>query len=255
MFRLPVSGLGVTVRGPAGAEDVLLLEAEAPDTALALALVARLARVVEREACDWGALAVTDLDTLLLLIRSAAFGDNVRAEARCPGAGCGALIDLSFRISDYLAHDPPKMPRNVEPADEPGRYRLRGTTVTFRLPAAADQVAVMGRSHPERELLRRCVDPAEIPAGLGVRIEAAMASLAPPLSGELESTCPQCGRTVSLYFDPQAFTLRELCEQAAFIYQDVHLLAWHYHWSEDAILALPRERRAQYVEMVRGERG
>ncbi|MCK7500249.1 MAG: hypothetical protein MZW92_65580 [Comamonadaceae bacterium] len=35
----------------------------------------------------------------------------------------------------------------------------------------------------------------------------------------------------------------------------VHRLAWHYHWSEAEILALPRGRRAHYLALIDAARG
>jgi hypothetical protein len=34
---------------------------------------------------------------------------------------------------------------------------------------------------------------------------------------------------------------------------EVHCLAFHYHWPEADILALPRPRRWRYLELVRRE--
>jgi hypothetical protein len=86
------------------------------------------------------------------------------------------------------------------------------------------------------------------------RVENAMEALAPPLSHTVQGQCPECGSVLDLYFDAQQFCLQELRGQALFIYDDVHLLAMEYHWSEADILALPRNRRAQYAERVRQER-
>ena len=61
-------------------------------------------------------------------------------------------------------------------------------------------------------------------------------------------------RQCKLRSDPRQFTLRELRDQAVFIYEDTHLLAEHYHWPEAEILALPRERRLRYAQMVRASR-
>jgi len=56
-----------------------------------------------------------------------------------------------------------------------------------------------------------------------------------------------------VYFDVESYVVQELSQHAAGIYQDVHLLALHYKWPEDQILALPRNRRRQYVELLRGQ--
>ena len=52
------------------------------------------------------------------------------------------------------------------------------------------------------------------------------------------------------FFSACTHVQRELAHEAAFLYQDVHLLATRYHWSEDKILALPRARRLQYAELA-----
>lgn len=252
--RLPVSGKEVILRQPTGAEDMQLVEALTCDTALALDLITRLALPANGSAFQWDTLCVTDLEALLLLLRQMLFGDLIRTDITCPAKDCGRRIDVAFRIGEYLAHHSPHTPRGVEAADEAGWFRFRDAPVSFRLPSAADQVAVSRLPKPEYELIRRCIRPAEISARMLKRVETAMAALAPSLSDKLQGECSECGTIVDMYFDVQQFTLRELCDQAAFIYEDVHLLAKHYHWSQAEILALPRSRRAHYTEMVQQER-
>jgi hypothetical protein len=252
--RLPTSGIDVILREPVGAEDILLLEAPAYDTAFALELVARLALPTNGPEVEWSSLCVTDLDALLLLLRQMLFGNLIRTDIVCPAVDCGARIDVAFRIGEYLAHHRPHAARGVEAADEPGWFRLRNTPVSFRLPTAADQVLVTQALQPERELIQRCIQPADVPARLLKRVETAMETLAPSLSQDLQGQCPKCEMSVDMYFDVQQFVLSELRDQAALIYEDVHLLALHYHWPQAEILALPRRRRAHYAEMVQQER-
>jgi hypothetical protein len=252
--RLPISGIDVMLREPVGAEDILLLEAPAFDTAFALELVARLAFLANGQTVEWSNLCVTDLDALLLLLRQMLLGNLIRTDIICPAADCGARIDVAFRIGEYLAHHRPRTARGVEAADEPGWFRLRNTPVSFRLPTAADQVAVAQALKPARELIQRCIRPTNIPVRLLRRIETAMEALAPGLSQNLQGHCPHCEMSVDMYFDVQQFVLSELRNQAALIYGDVHVLALHYHWSQAEILALPRGRRARYAEMAQRER-
>src|SRR5437660_1594608 len=139
MARLPVSGMEVLVRQPTGAEELLLLEAPvsgagyAPSeaAALALALAGRLAQRVDGGAVDGSTLAATDLDAFMLCLRQHCFGDPIRAETACPAEGCGARIDVAFRISDYLAHHAPRSARRVEPDGEAGWFRFTDAPVRF----------------------------------------------------------------------------------------------------------------------------
>ncbi|HKH83994.1 MAG TPA: hypothetical protein VKA25_09945 [Gemmatimonadales bacterium] len=253
VITLPVSRLEVEVLPPRGTDDVFLLEAPSLDARLALALLSRLVCPTDGTEVRWGALTLTDLDAVLLVLRRKIIGDWIRTDTLCPTQGCGARINVSFQISHYLEHHRPRPARNVELADE-GWYHLRGTPVSFRLPQGDDLVAVAGSPAPKRSLALRCIRPAELKWPLLGRVERAMEALAPNLAGDMQGLCPECAAEVDLYFDPQWFALHELLDRAAFIYEDVHLLAYHYHWSQEEILELPSHRRMQYTDMIRRER-
>jgi len=80
-----------------------------------------------------------------------------------------------------------------------------------------------------------------------------MEAMAPNLSGEMQGECPECHRRITVYFDVQKYVLRELRDRASRVYEDIHLLALNYRWSEESILLLPRNRRILYAEMLRQE--
>lgn len=254
VVRLPVAGLDVGVRLPTGAEDLLLLEAGVADFALALALLARVVQRVDGVPIDWSALSITDVDVLLLRLRQRVLGDVVRAEVRCPAPDCSARVDIAFSISGYVNHHRPRTPARLLPAAEQDWFRLESSDVEFRVPRAADEVAIALDPRAEQSLLRRCVRPPEITARARRRVEAAMEAIAPSLFSELQGTCPECGATVTCNFDPLQYTLRELRDQATFVYEDVCTIARYTHWSEADILALPTARRTRYAELATQER-
>jgi hypothetical protein len=252
-----VSGIEVEIRVPDGVEDVVLAEASALDVELALRLVASLATPVQGCAVPWATLPHPDLDAAILHVRSLVFGDEVRATTRCSVEGCGTHIAVNFSTANYLLHHTPADPGaidEIEPAAEPGWFRLVGTGITFRVPAAADVVAVAGDSRGERRLAERCVRPASIDARARRRVERVMERLAPSLVEDVSGQCPECGAGIAMRFDPLEYCLRELRDQALTVYDDVHVLACVYHWREDHVLSLPRARRLRYAEMARGER-
>lgn len=254
MVRLPVSELELALRQPAGAEDILLLEAQSNDAGLALALVSRLTQLVDNTAVHWEDLSVSDLEFLLLTLRQLVFGDWIRTDAICPTQGCGKRIDISFRISEYLSHHAPRRSPAIVPSETPGWFQLSNTAVTFRLPTVGDQLAITLHTHPEQALRQRCLRPSDISTKLRRRVETAMEALAPNLSDDLQGQCSECGSTVTLFFDVTQFTLQELRRQAASVYEEIHLIASSYQWTEAAILELPHHRRQQYAEQVRQAR-
>ncbi len=254
MSRLPVSGIDVRLRRPTGVEDVFLREASFGGPALALALITRLASVAGGPDVDWELLPVTDVEALLLALRQMLFGDRITTDMPCPVEECGARMDVTFNIGDYLEHHRPRLPRGVSPDAEEGWFRLRDAAVSFRLPRAADQIAARRAARPAADLARRCVRPAGASGSERRRAENAMSALAPSLSQPLATRCPECGGGFDFYFDVPHFVLSELRAQAAYVYEDVHLIAATYHWPEAEILALPVSRRLQYAEMARSQR-
>jgi hypothetical protein len=163
-------------------------------------------------------------------------------------------MDISFGLGSYLAHHRPasRAPRGrgwtAEPCDDaPGWLAVQtngAETARFRLPALADHIAVYGLPDAVTALAARCIRPHDAPARTRARADAAMAALAPPLAGPLQAQCPDCGAPVAARFEARLYCLRELRDRSRFVYDDVDALAERYHWSERAILTLPRAPRA-----------
>lgn len=250
-YKLPVSAKEVSLRLPCGKEDILLSEWKEGEAALARVLLNAITNEIDgQEHVEWGNLPVTDFEWTLLLLRRYLFGDLVRTSASCTQPDCGAKIDISFRIGDYLQQFPIKIPADVERLSEPGWFSLTGKNVKFRLPNGNDQQVLSQVSQPELELQKLCVIPNNLSGDLLQKVEDSLESMAPSISGFLSGACPECGCMGDFYFDVKTYVLLELLDQAKFVYEDVHLLARHYHWSEEDILNLPRQRRYRYVEAI-----
>jgi hypothetical protein len=130
--------------------------------------------------------------------------------------------------------------------------------LVLRVPTGADEVAIGAVSdgaQAERALLRRCVVRGELPevpsAEDVARIEAALDEVSPWVVIELAASCPACGATHPVALDPYVVMRRPARE----LLDEVHTLAWYYHWSEAEILALPRERRQLYLTRIDRARG
>lgn len=195
-------------------------------------------------------LTVGDREALLLGLRWATFGDRIDCVLTCPAEGCGGRIDLTLRPSELL----------VDPYDAfPAWYEesFGDVGVRFRLPTGDDQEQVAGLARADaagaaRRLLARCVDGAvdlsdeELADAIGCR----MADLDPQAELGLQLSCPWCGVTVDTVLDMAAFLFAEVAGTASRLYQEVHLLAWTYHWGEAEILGLPAPRRRRYLDLI-----
>lgn len=219
-------------------------------------------------------LLVGDRQYLLLKLRALTFGDKVQASARCPWPDCGEAVDIDFLISQVPIKEGNMQARlqriDLAPAMA-ADCGFNGATlpVDFRLPTGADQEAVsplLGQNEAAAAtlLLSRCIerigDAAATPQlvrqlspAARFEIEHAMEASAPGIELAMEARCPQCGRAFTAPFDVQDFLLGETRSSRDLLMREIHYLAYHYHWSEDDILDMPRERRRRYIEILADE--
>ena len=90
----------------------------------------------------------------------------------------------------------------------------------------------------------------KIPEGLGEYLSDRMAELDPQAEIMLHLTCPACGATFSTIFDTARYVMQELEAEAQHLYREVHLLAYHYHWSATEILQMNTERRRKFLRLL-----
>jgi len=143
-------------------------------------------------------------------------------------------------------------------------------TVTFRLPNGGDQEALSpllaeNEAAAMSGLLARCLlrigtqteideeDVARLTPLARLEIERRMAEVAPQVDLLMEATCPECGREFRAPFDLQQFFFGELRTDSRLLYQEVHYLAYHYHWSEREIMGMTRGRRRRYIDVLSDE--
>jgi len=245
---LPASGLSVWAREPVGADELLVYESDRSPVDSMLALVGRLVTDADGEPVAWSELPAVDLAAAALLVRRVWLGRTIQAEARCPAAGCGEPIDVTFAIDTYLEHRRRRAFRGLTALELPW-FGLERADVRFRVPTVGDLTAAGDRA----ALVEQCVQPPSVSSAVLRRVERALDALAPSLDGLLAGTCPVCGAEVELWFAPIEYVLLELRDASASLFTQVHELALAYHWSEPEILGLECRRRQGYVELVRAD--
>jgi hypothetical protein len=248
---LPASGTRVLLREPTGEDELVVLESAGPAAATTLELAGRLGSD-RGEPIDWRALPAVDLAAAALLIRRSWLGELIRAEVMCPAGGCEQAIDVPVSVEAYIAHHRPSRYRGLGEC-APGWFTLAGSEARFRVPTIDDLLGVLDDPRATALLLERCIEPGELAASSQRRIERALEAIAPRLDGALSGTCPACGETIELRFEPVSYVLEELRDACGELFAQVHELASAYHWSEQSILALGRARRLAYIRMIRNE--
>ena len=146
------------------------------------------------------------------------------------------------------------------------RYFAFDDAIEFRLPTGDDQewaaTSGLAAADVSGRLLVRClrrrrshraVDPSTLDESLCDRIERQMRDLAPDVTPELETICPECRTSFTAELDMPYLVLRELKSSMRRLEEEVHLLAWHYHWPESEILAMTRQKRGRYVRLIQDQ--
>ncbi len=248
-YRLPVSRQSVALRPPDGHDQILL--AQPPMAGLDLQ-VAVLARLAPPEAADvrWEELPVADIDPAFLALRRELVGDRIVAEVSC--ATCGGKGDLTFAASGYLAAHAPAA-RHAAERQADGWYRCGDAF--FRPPTAADVMAA-ARTASEAGRQAALVEQGSIRAETAHarrRARRALDKAAPLIGGPVVGACPECRAAIDGWFEPADFVLAELAQRCSGIFEQVHLLAGRYGWSETTILDLPGWRRDRYAALVAGD--
>jgi len=210
-------------------------------------------------------LLIGDRDYVIIKLRSLTFGARLDLVLQCPDPQCGALMDMTVDL-DEIEFERKPVSQLYFKLDVGNETEARGHSLEVRLPNGGDQEACAALMPDEpaalEELLRRCVRgfDAEVidrefilSPRVRLEIEKKMSELAPRAEIDVETECPECRHILGTTIDVASLFLDELVGGLDSLERDVHLLAWHYHWSEDEILSMTRPRRRRYVALVQKE--
>jgi len=213
-------------------------------------------------------LLVGDRDYLVVKLRQMTFGDRVDATLTCPNKECEAKIDIDFYIKD-IPIKKGDISSKIFTMTLPSKKinNRSGIEVEFRLPSGGDQeelamFALNDELKAEARLLSRCIQNIEgikeidqfhiekLSRTQMKQIEKKMAEIAPRVDLEIETKCPECENIFSFPFNISEFFINEMSANLDQLYQEVHYLAFYYHWSESEILSMPLTKRRKYLELL-----
>lgn len=207
-----------------------------PTTRL-VALLSRLEAVTEPRS-----LPLHGWESALLDLRAALLGPRVEVQVVCAACGAGAMLAFDTTALPREAMAVPASPLPLHPLCAGDLADLEAT-------------GLMGQEGLVFLLARaaRCTaaDAEAALSGAGAEaLSAALETLAGGLGIELTTDCPSCGAAVAAPFDVAAFVDAEMQARAQRLLDEVHLIASTYHWAEEAILAMPVERRQAYLARI-----
>ena len=220
-----------------------------PDTTQAQAVTEVLARVVvsigpyrsTRQIIR--ALPIGDRDYLSMKLNQLTFGRRVELVLTCDA--CGKKMDADFDLDAVPVAERPQRVEYVLPVDDEDDVR-------FRLPRGADQEATTNAA----ALLARCLvgdTNRALSDAARERLDREIERVSPQVESNVDATCPECGVTSVVRFDPCAILFRELYRRQRQLDYGVHLLSFYYHWPLREILALSTARREHFLRLLEGE--
>jgi len=171
----------------------------------------------------------------LIAVAVATNGPRRFLTVECPDPACGEKLDMEFDLTAFRQDW-----RQADIPFEGGRLRL---------PTPAD-LSELGDAPPERlaHILFEGTPPAR--EGWQADAEAALAEADPLGDLELRAACPGCGGEVTEPMVLESFLLDELSREATRLMDEIHVLAFAYHWTEPDIMALPEARRRHYLARI-----
>jgi hypothetical protein len=210
-------------------------------------------------------LTVGDREALLLHLRRLTAGDRLPCVLTCPSPECREKLELELSTANLLVLPYDDVRQQYEHCIP--RADGVSTTIRFRLPTGSDQeaVAALARTDPDRAaelLLQRCVQSAvssdgatmePLPESVRSDLSAYIARLDGQAEITLQVTCVACGGAFSVIFDTASYLIQELEVGMRQLLREVHLLAYHYHWSPTEILGMSTRRRRQFLRLLEEE--
>lgn len=166
----------------------------------------------------------------LLAIGVATHGPSRTVTAACDA--CGTALDLTLDLRDFR--------RDWRVAQVPFAHG------TLRLPTPADLAAPDARALA----LALLVGPEPEDPDWIATAEAALSSADPLADLELQAACPDCEAAVAVPVVLETLLVADLARETSRLMDEIHVLAFAYHWTEPDILALPERRRRHYIARI-----
>ena len=203
-------------------------------------------------------LSIGQRDGLLFKVREQMFGPLLTGLSGC--LGCQEQLEF---VIDTTTLDYNHSEKNLEQSRS---VTINVFELIFRLPNSRDLAAIVKSKHLKEArnlLVKRCVLEARqneieilaeaLPDEVIISLGEKLVECDPLSEVQLNLNCPMCGNCWQVIFDISSYLWTEISVQAKRLFQEVHILARAYGWSEADILSMSTTRRQFYLEMVNSE--
>lgn len=239
------------------------IDFDLPRPALVTELLSSCLYGIDGEAIDAKSLwlwTVSERLQGLLAIANASTGDSTAAVAVCSNADCREQIELQLGLSSFA---------DQEPTNQFGWLSPEGKKISCRLPTGQDQLAWQNHAqaghgaqdNDESWLAKRLIEntskqstPVQLPDTWIDSLGIALSTVDPLTALDIDISCPFCNQPLRVDMDLEQLIIEGLRLQQRRLIEQIHRLAYSYHWSETDIASLPSWRRERYLARVIAER-
>lgn len=204
--------------------------------------IQRLGDYTEVGAKHVALLSRADRDRLVLEIRADLFGDRLMLSVTCANPVCAEDVDLELSVREIIGPCV-EAPDIVSVETDKGKITVQ--------PPLGHDVYVTGDVWPNL-----AIEAANSPAWSELddadrqRVALALARVDGRPNLGVAAPCPACGLLIEIEIEPLDLLARELGLGVHRLTAEIHSIAFHYGWGEAEILALPRDRRWRYLELI-----
>ncbi len=197
----------------------------------------------------------------LLIIATAGGISNLSIRLRCLNQSCRQEMEVEIS-RDELAN----LRYRTDNIDH-FMIQVGDISLPIRRPTGCDQLEWLKRSFTDEEAAIKAMirtlmlDKGSIPLDKEDQvpdewvqtINNAMAEFDPLVNFNLLAHCPYCETESRYEIDLEEILLRRLHRAQQRLFEVVHRLAVHYHWSEPQIFSVPSWRRSHYLSLIEKE--
>ena len=186
---------------------------------------------------------------------------QIDVDLHCQNSECLEEMELELSIEDIASI------QSLAEAHETIDVEIGDTHFSLRKPTGVDQLKWLTDSYTDEFAAAQAMVSTLLPEDQQISIDQennhnnkwlqiiddAMEMMDPLVNFHLKTSCPSCEKKYDYYID-----LGEICLQKLHTAQDrliemVHTLAFHYHWNEQEIFALPFWRLQRHLRLIERE--
>ena len=195
---------------------------------------------------------------LVLQLRRLCLGENIRCLFSC--GSCGELNSFDISTSTILETTNPRQ------EEYDNTINFRGYSLIIRPLTGRDQEYLLTinantenrHSNMADQLARQSIVTSNptFPENISLdkdflnELSLKLSTLDPLSDIAFSFNCISCKSLLETHFIPEDFFFKELKLLGNQLEQEIHLLAFYYHWEESTILSLPITKRKKYLQLI-----